>query len=113
MVPWALLKSHRLNERLGESSWVAVQRDIYNIILSFTSLPRRSKTSSMVDFTIPYFTIPNNLSLQTIENKFSEFQLNVEAGAERFAAVDDRATNLMEQKNPNSEAILERQEHLR
>ena len=51
--------------------------------------------------------------LQTIENKFGEFRLNVDAGAERVVGVDTTATNLIEQQNPNSAVILESQEKIR
>ena len=51
--------------------------------------------------------------LQTIESKFSEFQLNVDAGAERVAAVSETASRLIDQQNPSSAVILEKQEHLR
>ena len=51
--------------------------------------------------------------LQTNEGKFSEFQLNVDAGAERVAAVSETASRLIDQQNPSSAVILEKQEHLR
>ena len=51
--------------------------------------------------------------VQTIENKFGEFRLNVDAGAERVIGVDTTATNLIEQQNPNSAVIVETQERIR
>ena len=51
--------------------------------------------------------------LQTIESKFSEFQLNVESGAERVTAVNDTASRLIDAQNPNSAIILEKQEQIR
>jgi len=50
---------------------------------------------------------------QLIQNKFSEFQLSIEAGSQRFERVDKMATELVEEENPKSTVILERQEDLR
>jgi len=51
--------------------------------------------------------------VQLIQNKFSEFQLGIEAGSKRFERVDKIATDLVEEENPRSTVILERQEDLR
>jgi len=51
--------------------------------------------------------------MQLIQNKFSEFQLGIEAGSQRFDRVDKMATALVEEENPKSTVILERQEDLR
>jgi len=51
--------------------------------------------------------------VQLIQNKFSEFQLGIEAGSQRFERVDKMATALVEEENPKSTLILERQEDLR
>ena len=51
--------------------------------------------------------------VQLIQNKFSEFQLGIEAGSQRFEHVDKMATALVEEENPKSTLILERQEDLR
>jgi len=51
--------------------------------------------------------------VQLIQNKFSEFQLGIEAGSQRFERVDKMATELVEEENPKSIIILERQEDLR
>lgn len=53
------------------------------------------------------------LCMQLIQNKFSEFQLGIEAGSQRFERVDKMATALVEEENPKSTLILERQEDLR
>ena len=53
------------------------------------------------------------LCVQLIQNKFSEFQLGIEAGSQRFERVDKMATALVEEENPKSTLILERQEDLR
>jgi len=53
------------------------------------------------------------LRAQLIQNKFSEFQLGIEAGSQRFERVDKMATALVEEENPKSTLILERQEDLR
>ena len=51
--------------------------------------------------------------VQLIQNKFSEFQLGIEAGSKRFERVDKMATELVEEENPRSTVILERQDDLR
>ena len=51
--------------------------------------------------------------VQLILSKFSEFQLGIEAGSKRFERVDKMATELVEEENPRSTVILERQEDLR
>ncbi len=51
--------------------------------------------------------------LQVIVNKFSEFQLGIDTGQERFQQCEKLASKLIEQKSPYSREILERQEQLR
>jgi len=46
-------------------------------------------------------------------NKFSEFQLGIEAGSKRFERVDKMATQLVENKNPQSKVVHEKQDQLR
>jgi len=49
---------------------------------------------------------------QVIQKKFSEFQLGLEAGTERFTHVDNMATELIEKQSPYSSDIYERQQML-
>ena len=52
-------------------------------------------------------------AFQVIANKFSEFQLSIDAGQERFNQCEKLATKLIDKKSPYSRQILERQEHIR
>ncbi|CAH1792768.1 unnamed protein product [Owenia fusiformis] len=51
--------------------------------------------------------------LQILQNKFDEFKLKVEAGAERYNRCEKMAQNLIDEGNPNSTDIQERQDQLR
>ena len=51
--------------------------------------------------------------VQAIQKRFTEFQLGIEAGSERYNRVEQFANALVEAQNPHSTQILERQEGVR
>lgn len=50
--------------------------------------------------------------LQVIQKKFSEFQLAVEAGTERYNQCEKMASKLVENKSPYASTIVARQEQI-